>query len=457
MSLCNKQSFRIMLSVAGFFPEVSGGGQVHVLELANALQRHGHEVSILTTAPWHGMNGQYHIDICQYEYLRIIKICINPEYLTDFEKMTRAPQILSRLIKEILSDETIDLVHAHGLKSEMLSVCSELGVPVIVTAHHPGFVCPNGVLLTPENALCAKRVDLQWCVACCFQQRYKGLFGRVASHFPVWFFKIPEKLLEKSHNVGKIGRALLFPKTVANAIKSARIRVQHPVRIIAPSRAMKELIVRNGGNPERIDVVPHGIQSLMNVESGSYPQDIVRFGFVGRVDRVKGLDILLEASGLLPDASKFEIHVFGDAQNAWDKIYFEDILRKTKESVKVIAHGYVPRAKLARAFESIDVLVLVPIYLEVFGLVVLEAFSAGKPVIVSKSGGPEEIVRDGKDGFVVERNDSASLAEAMRKFIDEPELLKKMSRRVPVVKTMEEYAREIECIYDESMASGYDS
>ena len=85
--------------------------------------------------------------------------------------------------------------------------------------------------------------------------------------------------------------------------------------------------------------------------------------------------------------------------------------------------------------------------MEAFKIVVAEAFSAGRSVIVSKSGGPEELVRDGIDGFFVERNDSKSLAEAMQKFLDNPELIIKMARQILPVKIIQEYVDEIEKIY----------
>jgi glycosyltransferase involved in cell wall biosynthesis len=91
---------------------------------------------------------------------------------------------------------------------------------------------------------------------------------------------------------------------------------------------------------------------------------------------------------------------------------------------------------------------------EAFGLVVQEAFSAGRPVIVSKSGGPAELVRDGVDGFVVERNNGKALAEAMQKFINNPELIKKMSNQLKKVRTIQEYVNDIEKIYFRMVSTG---
>jgi glycosyltransferase involved in cell wall biosynthesis len=91
--------------------------------------------------------------------------------------------------------------------------------------------------------------------------------------------------------------------------------------------------------------------------------------------------------------------------------------------------------------------------MEAFGLVTVEAFSAGRPVIVANSGALPELVRNGVDGFIVERNNSKFLAEAMRKFIENPDLVAEMSRQIRPVKTIQEYVDEVEKIYDQLIFS----
>ena len=85
--------------------------------------------------------------------------------------------------------------------------------------------------------------------------------------------------------------------------------------------------------------------------------------------------------------------------------------------------------------------------MEASKIVVAEAFSAGRPVVISKSDGPEELVRDGIDGFLVERNNSKALAEAMQMFINTPDLIKQMSQQIPHGETIREYVDEVEKIY----------
>jgi glycosyltransferase involved in cell wall biosynthesis len=118
-----------------------------------------------------------------------------------------------------------------------------------------------------------------------------------------------------------------------------------------------------------------------------------------------------------------------------------------KGGAPIFTYGHLPHDKLNEAFALIDVVVVPSIVPEAFGLVVEEAFSAGRPVIAANSGGLAERVRDGKDGLLVERNNPSSLAHAMQKLIVKPELIFEMTKELPQVKRVTEYVDEMEALY----------
>ena len=114
-------------------------------------------------------------------------------------------------------------------------------------------------------------------------------------------------------------------------------------------------------------------------------------------------------------------------------------------------HGRVGPEELSRAYAGVDVLVLPSIYLEVFGLVVLEAFSAGRPVIVTNSGGPEELVREGVDGLIVRRNDPVALAEALMGLASDPARIVRLAEGIRPVRTIEEHLDQLLPIYERAI------
>jgi len=86
-----------------------------------------------------------------------------------------------------------------------------------------------------------------------------------------------------------------------------------------------------------------------------------------------------------------------------------------------------PQRKLPQFYGDADVFVF-PTLLEGLGLVVLEAMASGLPVITTARG-PDEVVRDGIDGFVVPIRDADAIAERLRILQCNPDLRAEMGRR----------------------------
>jgi glycosyltransferase involved in cell wall biosynthesis len=75
--------------------------------------------------------------------------------------------------------------------------------------------------------------------------------------------------------------------------------------------------------------------------------------------------------------------------------------------------GFIPRPELIDLYYRADVFAFPPVWNEGFGLPPLEAMAAGMPAVASRSGGVVETVMDGRTGFLVEKEDSDSLADAL--------------------------------------------
>jgi glycosyltransferase involved in cell wall biosynthesis len=86
--------------------------------------------------------------------------------------------------------------------------------------------------------------------------------------------------------------------------------------------------------------------------------------------------------------------------------------------------GAVTRSEAADLYDTHDVFIF-PTISDGFGLTQLEALSKGLPVIATTSCG--EVVEDSKSGFLIKPRDSRGLADSIRRFVDEPDLLSRMS------------------------------
>lgn len=119
--------------------------------------------------------------------------------------------------------------------------------------------------------------------------------------------------------------------------------------------------------------------------------------FVGRFDRQKGVDILLESYRIASEKRKdLKLTMIGESVLGDD-----ETLNSGLRDGNVSFPGWVDASKIARYFASAD-LVVVPSRWEGFGLVVAEAYRSGTPVLVSDKGALPSLVKQGKTGFVFE-------------------------------------------------------
>jgi phosphatidyl-myo-inositol alpha-mannosyltransferase len=122
---------------------------------------------------------------------------------------------------------------------------------------------------------------------------------------------------------------------------------------------------------------------------------------------------------------------------------------------RVTMLGTVPRDQLPRYFAACDLLVAPSLSGESFGYVLLEAMAAGLPVVASRIPGYDEVVRDGREGFLVPSGDPRAVADAAAKVIDDPALARTMAHAGRTTAARYDWgvvAEEIEAAYREALA-----
>ena len=146
---------------------------------------------------------------------------------------------------------------------------------------------------------------------------------------------------------------------------------------------------------------------------------------LGRVVEKKGFDLLIRA--FAPIAARHPdvvLAIGGDGP-------FEPVLRALVEELHIAGQvcflGRLSRTEVARAMDHAEVFVM-PSRLEPFGIVVLEAWRAGRAVIATSRGGAPEFVEDGSTGLLVDPFDTAALGAAMDRLLGEPGLGKALGR-----------------------------
>ncbi len=138
---------------------------------------------------------------------------------------------------------------------------------------------------------------------------------------------------------------------------------------------------------------------------------------VGRIEHVKGFDLLVDAFASSALRDRARLVVVGDGSEA-------GALRRRVASAgltdRVELPGRLEPSEVAARLAGADV-VVVPSRADAAPLVVLEAWRSGRPLVATVRGGPPEIVTDGVDGVLVDPQDTQALAAAVLGLLDDPE------------------------------------
>jgi glycosyltransferase involved in cell wall biosynthesis len=159
-------------------------------------------------------------------------------------------------------------------------------------------------------------------------------------------------------------------------------------------------------------VIYNGVADLMDTrrEPRIFPRTTARVGFIGRIAREKGLlDFVRAARRLSESGADAEFLIYGET--LFGDAAYERQVRAIAEGAPVTFRGWTD--DLARAYADLEMLVVPSGPGEAATRVIMEAFSAGTPVVAYPSGGIPELVEHGRTGLLTNAADSQSLARSV--------------------------------------------
>lgn len=404
----------LLISPGNFFSNY-GGGQVYVKNIAEEFIRQGMQISILACDPDCGAS-------CIYQTYRGKRLyTLNPHLLGN-EK-----------IKNLITEIRPTVLHIHAEKALFCRIAQEMRLPCIVTAHHGGILCPAGTLLNHKDKICSTTICHKNCLPCYLRNIRSGKYW-----YPVMRL-LPEKLYLK---IGEMLRHLPFIPFIT-PIGQAAIGIEHKKNewnaiienanlVIAPSHAIACAMARNGLDKEKILVIPHGIPLPSKTIASTVTEtdsEVFRFFYVGRICRVKGIHILLEAFSNAA-VGKAELHLIGGTGNKAEMRYMKRLQKQYVHNRQIIWHGKVNPEQVFEMIKEYQALIHPAICLEVFGLNIAEALAMGKPVLSTRCGGAEMQIKEGVNGWLVEPNDVMELKNKIEEVISQFSSFKPNSTKI---------------------------
>jgi len=249
------------------------------------------------------------------------------------------------------------------------------------------------------------------------------------NHWPlcaaIGYFDFKTKTFCKDEIV--CGRCLNYRfKTIVSFVyrnRLVRYVLKNVNHFICYTEFTRSLLIHAGISSKKVTVIPPGIDNvaIKNIRDFTQRKFIT---FSGRISVEKGPDIFLEVAKHYADRDDLQFLFMGDG-------FFRDEIenRSKRYHLKNITFaGWIDdREKYFDILGQTKVLIVPSLWVETFGIVILDAFQCGVPVIASNRGGVPLVVENNKHGFVVEPNVQEIISK-LEAIISNRSLWEKMSK-----------------------------
>lgn len=208
---------------------------------------------------------------------------------------------------------------------------------------------------------------------------------------------------------------LIIPKKLMKLIYLKRA-ISSSDKIITVSKAVsRSYNIRLHVSEDAMEVVYNGIEEEILAKGLDMPMhnsETIELLYIGRVEKVKGIDLVIKAISLLEDKSKIHFTIVGDGgyKNECEKLA---IKLKVNKYIRFVGFD---REK-EKYFQKTSIFVYPSIWEEAFGISLVEAMAYGKICIATRKGAFTEIIEDGVNGFLADQCNADSVKNALLRAI----------------------------------------
>ncbi len=379
-------SMRILM-LTQFYHPIIGGEERIVKDMSVELVKRGHEVAIATL--WHEGSQEYEIDH-GVQIFRIHSTTQRATWLYSDSQRRHAPPLpdpeATLALWKVLKQVKPQIVHAHNwLMFSFLPLKRQSHSGLVLSLHDYSLSCSKRRLVY-QGSPCSGP-GFSKCLACASE--HYGTAKGILTASGHWVMS----------TLGKMAVDMFLPVSMAVAAGNGLVDSGLPFQVI-PN------FVPDVGDEKQTDTKAYTAQ----LPEGDF------ILFVGDLSRDKGIHILLEAYARLKDAPPLVL-----------------IGRRCPDTPSEFPSNVIflnswPHAAVMAAWRRCSIAVAPSVWPEPFGIVVLEAMAAGRPVIASRIGGLSDVVVDGETGLLVSPGDPVAVQQAFERLLADRALSRRLGQ-----------------------------
>jgi len=371
----------------------SGGMETHLKNLVEGLSKEGHILTVITTSHPDSLTSDKKTFENKIKYLYIGDTTPGLNPITFWENLFVAIKVMVRSKKgegkknyyhesrkvfdELNAKNPFDLVVSQSTSA--MGVVNTIGIPIVSIIH-------GTIKAEIQNRFKSNRTLNNW-----VRFFIVDLFR--------WYFEL---------------------------FTSNKVFFERVNKIIAVSQGLKKQFLMDHPNREsKVEVIYNGVDAkLFKPGDSKYP--IFTVLYIGRMDREKGVDLVIKAVEILKTRGvKTKAKLIGHGIN------IDELKRYSKEQKvddRIEFLGQIENEKLIAYYQQSHVFLLPTRRNEGHPMTISEALCCGLPVIATRKGGLAELIEDNRNGFFVKDNDPIDIADKLQSIISDSQMLKDFSK-----------------------------
>jgi glycosyltransferase involved in cell wall biosynthesis len=421
-----------------YFPDPHGNSEIYVATLASRLADAGYQVTVAAPDPVGTAERSYrHENVSVYRY----PVTGRPtreeaQHVTVARGAERFHAWLHSLRPDVVHFHTLGT----GAGPQEVRAARAAGARVYVTAHTGslGFLCHRGTMMRWGRERCDGVAAPAKCAACELQHRRMprpaaDVLGLVPPSVGRMLRQLP----------GSAGAALGMSSSIARSLELQRDVLAQVDRFVVLNEWARQVVTANdgAGAPILLNRIGTRASAADAERRRAMPRTRhahVTVGYVGRLDRIKGVHDLARAVRRLGPSAEVRVEFRSPISNLRELEISNEIKAIVGPDAWVQFKAPLEGDALLDYLCEIDVLCCPSLTVVGGSTLAVDAMAVGTPVIATRLGACAELITDGVNGRLVAPGDSSALASAIRDVASGPAVLDAWRQALPPVRTMDD-------------------